>query len=379
MSAPLGRAGVAAVSFGGRGGGLAYVARLVRAVCATWQGSEPWTAALDPAQYGVVSAGERMRFAARVATAQLTGRVDWLAFNHLGIARVQQFVPASVRRPYVVFVHDVEAWDPAVPPDRLATLRAAALRVANSRYTADRVAQAHPSIGPVLACPLGLLDHDPATEGLDSGPAGLPGEIPGGVSLSPDLHEIGPSSVLILGRMHDEERYKGHDELLESWPAVVARVPGAQLVVAGLGNDVPRLQAKARALGVGHCVVFCGFLPRATLTALMGRIAVFAMPSAREGFGLVYLEAMRAGRPCIGSTSDAAGDIIVQGETGFLVDRADGAALSGAIVSLLTDGARRAAMGEAGRKRFEAHFTADQFAARFRDILDTNPMIAHPR
>jgi glycosyltransferase involved in cell wall biosynthesis len=111
----------------------------------------------------------------------------------------------------------------------------------------------------------------------------------------------------------------------------------------------------------------------------MGRIAVFAMPSAREGFGLVYLEAMRAGRPCIGSTSDAAGDIIVQGETGFLVDRADGPALSGAIVSLLTDGARRAAMGEAGRKRFEAHFTADRFAARFRDILDTNPMIAHPR
>src|ERR1700689_4853996 len=228
MSAPLGRAGVAAVSFGGRGGGLAYVARLVRAVCATRQGSEPWTGAPEPAP--------------------------------------------------------------------------------------DGVGQAHPSIGRVLACPLGLLDHDPATEGLDSGPAGLPGEIPGGVSLSPDLREIGPSSVLILGRMHDEERDKGHDELLESWPAVVARVPGAQLVVAGLGNDVPRLQAKARALGVGHCVVFCGFLPRATLTALMGRIAVFAMPSAREGFGLVYLEAMRAGRPCIGSTSDAAGGIMVQGE-----------------------------------------------------------------
>ncbi len=96
---------------------------------------------------------------------------------------------------------------------------------------------------------------------------------------------------------------------------VVARVPGAQLVVAGLGNDVPRLQAKARALGVPR-VVFCGFLPRDALTVLWSRIAVFAMPSAREGFGLVYLEAMRAGRPCIGSTSDAAGDIIVHGETG---------------------------------------------------------------
>jgi phosphatidyl-myo-inositol dimannoside synthase len=378
MIARLGRAGVAAVSFGGRGGGLAYVARLLRTVCATWQGSEPWTAALDPAHYGVVSRAERLRFAARVAGAQCAGRVDWLAFNHLGIARVQQFVPRSVRRPYLVFVHDVEAWDPALPPDRLATLRAAALRVANSRYTAERVARAHPSIGAVVACPLGLLDHDPATDGPSTGPAGLPGDVPGGMLLSGELCEIGPSSVLILGRMHAEERYKGHDELLETWPAVVARVPAAQLVIAGLGNDAARLRDKARALGVGHCVVFCGFLPAQTLTALLGRVAAFAMPSAREGFGLVYLEAMRAGRPCIGSTSDAAGDIIVNGETGFLVDRTDGLALAAAIVTLLTDEGRRAAMGAAGRRRFEAQFTVNRFAGRLLDILNDNPMLAHP-
>ena len=374
MILKLGRAGVAAVSFGGRGGGLAYVARLLRAVCATWQSTEVWTAALDPAHYGVVSRAEQLRFAARVAGAQLTGRIDWLAFNHLGIARVQRLVPRGVRRPYLVFVHDVEAWDPALPPDRVEALRAATVRVANSRYTAQRVAQAHPTIGPVVACPLGLLEHDPATTGPSAGPAGLPGQVRGGVTLSDGLTEIGAASVLILGRMHNEERYKGHDELLESWPAVVARVPTAQLIIAGLGNDVPRLQEKARALGVGHLVLFCGFLPPSTLTVLMGRVAAFAMPSAREGFGLVYLEAMRAALPCIGSTSDAAGDIIVQGETGYLVDRA---ALSAAIISLLTDDVRRAAMGAAARRRFEAHFTADQFAARLRDILNDSPMTTH--
>ena len=90
---------------------------------------------------------------------------------------------------------------------------------------AQRVAQAHPTIGPVVACPLGLLEHDPATTGPSAGPAGLPGQVRGGVTLSDGLTEIGAASVLILGRMHNEERYKGHDELLESWPAVVARVP----------------------------------------------------------------------------------------------------------------------------------------------------------
>jgi len=377
MSRGFGRAGVAAVSFGGRGGGLAYVARLLRAVCAAWEGADPWTAALDPAHYGAVSGAERARFATRVVAAQLARRIDWLAFNHLGIARVQRLVPRWVRRPYLVFVHDVEAWDPGLPADRLATLRDAALRVANSRYTAGRVTAAHPTIGPVLACPLGLLDHDPVADGATAGPDGLPGDVVGGTSLSDGLSEIGPASVLILGRMHDEERYKGHDELLECWPAVVSRVPLAKLVIAGLGNDVPRLQAKARALGVGQCVLFCGFLPSPQLAALMNRVSVFAMPSAREGFGLVYLEAMRAGRPCIGSTSDAAGDIIVHGETGYLVDRADRSALSDAIIALLVDDRRRVAMGAAGRRRFEDCFTAERFAIRLRDILNDNPMIGH--
>ena len=89
--------------------------------------------------------------------------------------------------------------------------------------------------------------------------------------------------------------------------------------------------------GRGSHVLFCGFLPARALAALWERVAVFAMPSAREGFGLVYLEAMRAGRPCIGSTSDAAGDIIVDGETGLLVDRANRSALAEALVTLLTN------------------------------------------
>jgi phosphatidylinositol alpha-1,6-mannosyltransferase len=171
--------------------------------------------------------------------------------------------------------------------------------------------------------------------------------------------------------MHDTERYKGHDELLACWPAVVARVPEAQLVIAGLGNDRERLASKAREAGVASSVMFTGFVPAAWMPALWARVALFAMPSAREGFGLVYLEAMRAGRPCIGSTADAAGDVIVAGETGLLVDRDDPAALCAALVALLSDMPRREALGAAGRRRYLAEFTADHFAARLRAIFDS--------
>jgi phosphatidyl-myo-inositol dimannoside synthase len=346
------RAGLAAVSFAETSGGLAYAARLMRYALTTWCASPPWTAALEPARYGRVSAAERARFGARVVAAQLSGRVDWLVFNHVGVARVQRLLPPSARRPYAVFVHDVEAWDPALSAERRAVLREAAVRVSNSRYTADRVQRTHPDVGPVVPCPLGLLDETPC-----DAPA-------------PDwLARVGPHSVLIVGRMHDSERYKGHDELLECWPSVLARVPSAQLVIAGLGNDRARLEAKARAVGIASSVLFCGFVPSAVMPALWTRVALLAMPSAREGFGLVYLEAMRAGRPCVGSPADAAGDVIVDGETGLLVDRDDQVALGEALSALLADAGRRELMGAAGRRRYLAEFTADHFAARLRDIL----------
>jgi phosphatidyl-myo-inositol dimannoside synthase len=347
------RPGLAAVSFAETSGGLAYAARLMRYALTQWCGSAPWTAALEPARYGRVSAAERARFSARVVAAQLSGRVDWLLFNHLGVARVQRLLPPGARRPYAVFVHDVEAWDPDLSDERRTVLREAAVRVSNSRYTADRVQRTHPDVGPVVPCPLGLLE-EPACE-----------------APAPEwLARVGALSVLIVGRMHDAERYKGHDELVACWPAVVARVPSAQLVIAGLGNDRARLEAKAREAGVASSVIFCGFVPGSVMPALWARVALLAMPSAREGFGLVYLEAMRAGRPCVGSTADAAGDVIVDGETGVLVDRDDPVALGTALSALLVDAGRRDAMGAAGRRRYLAEFTADHFAARFRAILD---------
>jgi phosphatidylinositol alpha-1,6-mannosyltransferase len=357
MRAARPRPGLAAVSFAETGGGLAYAARLMRQALSDSCDSALWTASLEPARYGRVTAAEQARFGVRLLQAQLCGRVDWLIFNHLGVARVQRLVPRAVRRPYAVFLHDVEAWDPALGAERRAVLRDAAVRLSNSAYTAARVERTHPDVGPVIACPLGLLD-----EPAGARPSGDP----------PDwLDRIGPLSVLIVGRMHDRERYKGHDELLACWPAIVAAVPTAQLVIAGSGNDRARLESRARESGVASSVLFTGFVPSAWMPALWARVALFAMPSAREGFGLVYLEAMRASLACIGSTADAAGDVIVHGETGLLVDRDAPGALTDALLTLLQNAPQREQYGVAGRRRYLAQFTSGHFAARLRGIVDS--------
>lgn len=344
--------GLAVVSLTRGGDGIAYVGRLLRAALRDLAGEEPRVVALSPSSADGVSLGERGRFVARLAAESARRGAGGWVFNHLGIARAQRWVPAPLRRPYAVFLNGIEAWDPALAPARVAAVRGARARVAISAYTRRRVLAAHPDVGPVQACPLGLLDDAPA-----------------GAVDAALLERVGPLAVLVVARMSAAERYKGHDQLIECWPRLLERVPGAQLVVAGRGDDAERLRRKAAAAGLAEHVAFLGFVPDATLEALFRRAALFAMPSRGEGFGLVYLQAMRAGLPCVGSSADAAGDVIVHGDTGLLVDPLDPAALADALARLLADPALRARMGEAGRRRFHAEFTFARFRDRLAPIL----------
>src|SRR5690606_35891587 len=104
-------------------------------------------------------------------------------------------------RPYVVFLHDVEAWTPLDPVMR-GVLAGAHLRLANSRYTAGRVESANPDGGRVHACPLAL-----------------PPDTVNGQSQE-EVESPSSSDVVIVGRMIATERYKGHDQLIEAWPRV---------------------------------------------------------------------------------------------------------------------------------------------------------------
>jgi phosphatidylinositol alpha-1,6-mannosyltransferase len=296
----------------------------------------------------------RIRFGLRLAALQ-AARCDWVLFSHFSLAQVQRFVPRLTRRPYAVFLHDIEGWGP-MSSARRRVLAGAFLRIANSNYTAQRVMAAHPDAGPVYACPLALEPRDEEAR-RDGQTRSVP--------------PLGDHAVVVVGRMSSRERYKGHDQLVEAWPLVVGQVPDATLVFVGTGDDTSRLRERAAALGVGHSLICPGFVPRAGLEAIYAGAKAFAMPSRREGFGLVYLEAMAHGLPCIGSTHDAAGDIIQDGVSGFLVDQADIGALADRVTRLLRDEEQRARMGEQAARHVAAHFTFERFASRLVSLIPT--------
>ncbi len=337
-----------------RRNGIGYVALLLERALAVLTSQRAVVVEIADAN-GLLSIVSKAGFMARVAAAQARVPADLVIYNHIGLARAQRWVPRPVRRPYAVFVHGVEVWEDGYARGRMPALTEASLVIANSSFTANRVRSLYPQLGEVAPCPLALLDDDPAasTELADQ-------------TL---LACVRPRSALILGRMSRGERYKGHDALLECWDQVRSQVAGAQLVIARTGDDVGRLRAEAARLGVLDDVLFCGAISEATKRALMQRVAAFVMPSKGEGFGLVYLEAMRGGLPCIGSVHDAAGDVIIHGETGLLVDQDHPGALADALVALLGNANLARAYGAAGRERFEREFTFARFCERLGVVL----------
>jgi phosphatidylinositol alpha-1,6-mannosyltransferase len=258
-------------------------------------------------------------------------------------------------RPRVaIFVHGPE-FGSGSDGARAAAMRGAWRVLTNSRTTARRVEAAFPELAerirPVLLC----IDPERVCLWAREDGAPAPPRAP---------------AALIVGRLWSEERGKGHDALLEAWPAVRRRVPGAELWIVGEGDDRARLEARAQEAGVGEAVRFLGRVDDRELGALYRRAALLAMPSRQEGFGLVYAEALWHGLPCVGSTADAAGEVITDGETGLLVRYGDSGALGEAVASLLSDPERRRRMGEAGARRAREHFGYARFRADLLRALD---------
>jgi phosphatidylinositol alpha-1,6-mannosyltransferase len=345
MSRPV----LAAITLDSRGGGVATVSRLLwRVLSEGWPGAARLVTLVNAHAPSIDShAGQRVVFGARLASMQAASGVSWILFSHVAIAKAQAFVPRPIRRPYAIFLHGIEMWRPL---DALETrvLRGASALLVNSRYTSARIRSLHPWIAEPVVCPL-AVDAPPDAPGTPQQP-------------------WGPKAVVVVGRMSPSERYKGHDELLEVWPDVLAREPQAKLVFVGGGGDVERLQGKARTIGVDGALVTTGFVDDAGLEQAYRGAAAFAMPSRNEGFGLVYLEAMVRGLPCIGSR-DAAAEIIEDGRTGFIVDQNDRAALADRIVCLLKDPAAARDMGACGRARALDCFGYPQFRSRVLSAL----------
>ncbi|MGH2740859.1 MAG: glycosyltransferase family 4 protein [Actinomycetota bacterium] len=172
------------------------------------------------------------------------------------------------------------------------------------------------------------------------------GVIPNGVDLetfSPPestgafrREHVGPGERLVLfaGRLEYE---KGVQTVLQALPLVVDRVPGVRFHVAGAGSHRPRLEKRARELGVADRVTFLGFLDDELLRNYYAASDLVLVPSLYEPFGMVALETMAAGTPVAVADTGGLQEVVRDGDTGLRFVPGDAPACAEAMVRLLTD------------------------------------------
>jgi glycosyltransferase involved in cell wall biosynthesis len=267
---------------------------------------------------------------------------------------------AARRRPWIVHWHaevpvDAPDWKlraayRAYRPFEQALLKRAHAIVTTSQPYLD----ASPALAPwrdkTRVIPLGVADVSPSPPRDDLWPAG------------------NGMRVLAVGRL---SHYKGFDVLIDA----LAKTPDARVLLVGEGECAESLGARATERGVAARIRFAGGLDDATLLAAYASADVFALPSLNRGeaFGMVLLEAMRAGLPIVASAihGSGVGEVVADRETGFLVKPGEPDALADAL-GKLGDAALRARLGDAGRARFERRFTlersAEQWLALYREL-----------
>lgn len=297
------------------------------------------------------SSGSRLHY---VLGVQVQGsRSRAMFFDSLSMARARGFGPARLR-PALSWMHGIEVWEGARKV-HLAAARASTILVTNSAYTRRRAASLHPDLARARVCWLGTESDDPPPE-LPSRPH--------------------PPTALILSRL-DPSSYKGHRELIEVWEEVTRRVPGARLLIAGDGPGREEIERWARASPASSGIVFTGFVPEAKLEELWMDADLLAMPSRGEGFGLVYIEAMRHGLPVIASRQDAGQEINRHGESGLNVDLDRPQELVEALVGLLSNPERSRMLGGRGRRLWYDHFRWSAFRDRFTRLLEETALLGH--
>jgi phosphatidyl-myo-inositol dimannoside synthase len=269
---------------------------------------------------------------------------DWVIYDFAGTARAHG--PLGLAgRPYAVWAHGWEVWPGNLRADYARAIRGAKAVFVNSAHTGARLAESMPDLHTVHECPLGSEQDVEAHS--------APGR----------AHAAEPM-VLFLGR-NDAMFAKGQDVLIAAWPAVLAEVPDAVLCFAGGGERLDRLRALAAASPAAASIRIRGALSEAEVEALYRRARLFAMLSRVEGFGLVFVEAMRHGVPVLTSDADASSETSRDGETGFAVSRDDLAAVVSHIVSVLKDDGLHERLSRAGYERWRRQFCFSAFQRRF--------------
>jgi glycosyltransferase involved in cell wall biosynthesis len=254
------------------------------------------------------ASGGKGRFVGTLGHQLATRAFDLVVCGHVNLLPLALLAAWRYRAPLLLCAYGIDVW---APPSNLATARACRLIdgcVSISHVTAQRFrswAPAGPARDWVLPNAIELDRFSPG---------------PKDPALLARYGLQGRTVIATLARLDANERMKGVDEVLEVLPRLTRAHPGLAYLVMGDGSDKPRLEEKAKAMGVMDRVVFAGRIKEAEKQHHYRLADAFVMPSRGEGFGFVFLEALACGVPVVASAIDGGREAVRDGMLGTLVD-----------------------------------------------------------
>jgi len=250
----------------------------------------------------------------KAALRAATGRYGLVICGHINLLPVAALVNQVIRAPLVLMVYGIDVWQ---PPYRLARqwLKAVDAVWSISAISTERMnAWAGLSAARYTQLPNAIhLDRYAMA--------------PRRADLQARHGLEGTRVIMTLARLSPSERYKGVDEVMDAMPALLQDIPNLKYLIAGDGDDRPRLMQKAQALGLSDRVIFAGMISEADKADYFRLADAFVMPGRGEGFGFVFLEALACGVPAVGSQLDGSREALRGGELGELADPADPASV----------------------------------------------------
>jgi phosphatidylinositol alpha-1,6-mannosyltransferase len=254
------------------------------------------------------ASGSSLRLAASLFRAARRSRPQLLLSTHAHYAPLQWLHHRLSGAPSWCSAHGIEVWSLKAGPHRWALARLQQL-LPVSRFTAEALRRQLVGRCP----PLAVLPNSFDARRFHPGPA------------SPHLlkrYGLHPGQPVIfsLTRLSRGDRAKHLDRLISAMADVRRSIPDVVLLIGGEGADRPRLQVQVESLGLQGCVLLPGRIAAVELPDHYRLARVFALPSEKEGFGIVFLEALGSGCAVLAGNRDGSRDPLADGRFGLLVD-----------------------------------------------------------
>ena len=182
-----------------------------------------------------------------------------------------------------------------------------------------------------------------------------------------------PDDAPVIGKIARLFPLKGHDQLFDAAPEIVRRHPDVRFFLIGDGILLDHLRNRAKEMGILENFVFAGLIRRERIPEMLSAMDIVVHTSLREGLARVLPQALAMGKPCVSFDIDGAPEVVIPGETGYLVHPNDSKGLADALSRLLADPQLCAQMGEKGRARVDPAFRAETMV---REIADVYEMLA---